>query len=320
MEMIADMKEAKFRPGDLVTVRSVKEIASTLDGTGTLEGLPFLPEMLKYCGRTFRVQRRVEKLIQENSGSGLRRMKNVVVLNGPTCDGKSHNDCQRACFPLWKTAWLSAVSENAVGTQHDAAAATESVPGHAIPGLRTGSTCQVTELTKATAPLSYWHPLRFYLDLTSNTYSRGEYLRYILGAIHRKTLKKILAVPASQKPAPKPSVPSESLELRPGDLVEVKSAEEIRATLDEQGKTRGLLFMPAQWAYCGRQFRVLKVANQMMDEHTGEMVRLKRAVLLEGTTCDGKAYGGCQRGCLTFWKEAWLRRVEDARAGSDPQA
>ena len=58
----------------------------------------------------------------------------------------------------------------------------------------------------------------------------------------------------------------------------------------------------------------------MMDENTGEMVRLNRAVLLEGTTCDGKDYGGCQRGCLTFWKEAWRRRVEDDRAGHGPQA
>lgn len=318
--MTNDMKEGKFRPGDLVTVRSIREIASTLDGNGTLKALPFLPEMLKYCGRTFRVERSVGKLIQENSGSGLRRMKDVVVLNGPTCDGKSHNDCQRACSPLWKTAWLSPASENTGGPHNDTATAADSVPEHAIPGLPTGSICQVTELTKATTPLSYWHPLRFYLDLTSNTYSRGEYLRYVLGAIYRKTLNRILAVPANQKPAPKPSVTSESLDLRAGDLVEVKSAEEIRATLDERGKTRGLYFMPAQWAYCGRRVRVLKVASQMMDEHTGEMVRLNRAVLLEGTTCDGKDYGGCQRGCLTFWKEAWLRRVEDDRVGHGPQA
>ena len=37
----------KLHPGDLVTVRSFSDSLSTLDETGALEGLPFLPEMLK---------------------------------------------------------------------------------------------------------------------------------------------------------------------------------------------------------------------------------------------------------------------------------
>ncbi len=32
-------------------------------------------------------------------------------------------------------------------------------------------------------------------------------------------------------------------------------------------------------------------------------------VLLEGIRCDGSGHGGCQAGCMIFWKEAWLKRA-----------
>ena len=40
---------------------------------------------------------------------------------------------------------------------------------------------------------------------------------------------------------------------------------------------------------------------------------------LEDLRCDGSAHGGCQAGCLLYWKEAWLTRgvetdTEDADA------
>ena len=44
-----------LKPGELVRVRSASEIFATLDETGALDGLPFMPEMLKYCGRTLPV-------------------------------------------------------------------------------------------------------------------------------------------------------------------------------------------------------------------------------------------------------------------------
>jgi hypothetical protein len=49
----------------------------------------------------------------------------------------------------------------------------------------------------------------------------------------------------------------------------------------------------------------------MLGEKTGEMRSLKNTVVLEGITCNGQAYGGCQRGCYVFWKEIWLRRVSE---------
>ena len=43
----------KLTVGDFVEVRSKEEILATLDSSGRLDGLPFMPQMFKYCGRRF---------------------------------------------------------------------------------------------------------------------------------------------------------------------------------------------------------------------------------------------------------------------------
>ena len=39
-----------FRKGEMVQVCSERDILSTLAADGTLDGLPFMPEMRTYCG------------------------------------------------------------------------------------------------------------------------------------------------------------------------------------------------------------------------------------------------------------------------------
>ena len=101
-----------------------------------------------------------------------------------------------------------------------------------------------------------------------------------------------------------------NLNLQLGDLVEVKSAKEIFATLDGQDKLRGLRFTPEMAKFCGRRFRVYKRLNKIIVEATGELRGIKTpTVLLEGVFCDGKAHAGCDRSCFCFWREEWLRKV-----------
>lgn len=324
-------KTIGMRPGDRVTVRAFAEIASTLDAAGALEGLPFLPEMLKYCGQTFPVRRRVHKLIQEGVGSSMRRIENVVLLEGTLCDGQAHGHCHRTCFPLWKTAWLNSAGRptpaepdrpagpgdhgrfagNAPAAPQTPEIAACSGGDASFPSFLCHEGCQVTELMRATKPLPFWHPLRHILELKSRTYSPVEYAAYFLGRAHRRTFKRFFRGFSRKRASPRlGAAPSDDLGLLPGELVEVKSTAEIKATLNPDGRSRGLLFMPGQWAYCGRRLRVLRVVNHMMSEKTGEMRALSRTVILEGVTCDGKAYGGCERGCLVFWKDTWLRRAD----------
>jgi hypothetical protein len=101
------------------------------------------------------------------------------------------------------------------------------------------------------------------------------------------------------------------LNLRAGEWVEVRSKAEILATLDANAQLDGLPLMPQMLKYCGQRFKVYKRAHKTCD--TVFPVRGRRmsdAVHLD-TRCDGEAYGGCQAGCLLFWKEAWLRRVDE---------
>jgi hypothetical protein len=94
---------------------------------------------------------------------------------------------------------------------------------------------------------------------------------------------------------------------RVGDWVRVRSKAEILATLDKNGRLEGLPFMPQMFQYCGQEFRVYKRAHKTCDTVSGAYVsrQLPGGVHLD-LRCDGKVYGGCEAGCLIYWKEAWL--------------
>jgi hypothetical protein len=104
---------------------------------------------------------------------------------------------------------------------------------------------------------------------------------------------------------------SASLDLRPGEIVEIKSREEIFATLDEKDKTQGLRFDGEMLKYCGRRARVLRRIEKIIDEKTGRMLTIKRdCVILDGVICTGDYHRSCPRAIYPYWREAWLRRVE----------
>jgi hypothetical protein len=73
--------------GDGVEVRSVEEILATLDDRGSLDAPPFMPEVLQYCGRRFRVVKSAHKTGDTILTARNRRMKNAVHLEGLRCDG-----------------------------------------------------------------------------------------------------------------------------------------------------------------------------------------------------------------------------------------
>lgn len=102
-----------------------------------------------------------------------------------------------------------------------------------------------------------------------------------------------------------------------GDWVQVRSAAEIAATLDAEGRLEGLPFMPEMAVLCGRRLRVFRRARKTCVEGLG-LRRLPDAVLLEGARCDGGAHDGCQRNCLMFWKTAWLKPAADAAQAPAP--
>ena len=101
----------------------------------------------------------------------------------------------------------------------------------------------------------------------------------------------------------------EVLNIQPGEYVEVRSEAEILKTLDADGRLNGLAYIPAMSEFSGKRFKVFKRMETMYQEESGKVRRLKNTVLLDGVHCDGLLMR-CDRACLFYWREAWLRRVD----------
>src|SRR5262249_38856375 len=115
-----------------------------------------------------------------------------------------------------------------------------------------------------------------------------------------------------------------TLDLQPGEWVRIKSAEEIQATLNDQGKNRGLWFDREMLRLCGQVFRVSHRIDRLVDERTGEMIELSSdCIALEGSTCSGEYSLGrwfCPRAIYPYWREGWLERVESKTSVTLPTA
>jgi hypothetical protein len=298
-------------------VRRLDEILATLDADGALEGLPFMPEMARFCNRTFRVHRRAERTCVEGA-DGPRRMTNTVFLEGLRCDGSAHDGCRRGCLLFWKEAWLRRAAPSA-STTADSPASDDAAQ---LPTTKANRYyCQSTELIAATSELAPGD-LRYYLrDLWAGEASlrRVAHVLWLafLGFIWRRWYKREYYC---RPTGPQQRTAKIELGLQPGELVEVKSAEEIRATLDGRGRNRGLSFEPEMLRHCGRRYRVLAPLESMISEITGKMIRTSNTVLLEGATCEGICIKNCPRAHYFFWREAWLKRVTAGPQPVPPEA
>lgn len=110
--------------------------------------------------------------------------------------------------------------------------------------------------------------------------------------------------------------------MRAGDWIEVRSKQEILATLDDKGQLGGMPFMPQMFQYCGQRFKVYKRGHKTCDTIVFNWDSPGRRVadgIHLNLRCDGAAYGGCQAACLIFWNEAWLKPAGDegSPAGAD---
>src|SRR3954454_22473547 len=98
---------SSYRAGDLIEVRQKDEILATLDENGCVDGLPFMPEMLQYCGKRFSVRAVAHKTCETTRQTWQgRRLAASVHLANLRCDGSAHGGCQAACTLFWKDVWL----------------------------------------------------------------------------------------------------------------------------------------------------------------------------------------------------------------------
>ena len=326
MSSLPNHSQTRLEVGDLVEVMSTGEILQTLDESGSLEGLPFMPEMVQHCGRRARLSCRALKTcvecLTDKRFIDIRAFgsQDVWVLEDLRCSGADHDGCQRGCLIFWKSAWLRKVEANqrpakVLGT--DAEVLLRKLKTKTAPDRYF---CQSTELAKATQPLSLMGRLKLCLDdvrfgntgvfrmigmivqpIFWKTFHKYVVPRHVVGPLNRTTLVK--------------------LDLAPGEMVEVKSTEEITQTLNTKGFNRGLRYDRGLNIFCGSRHPVRDRLDKMIIESTGQMVRLEGTVTLENSccTCRKTALGGCPRKDLVYWREAWLKRV-DGQASHQEEA
>lgn len=329
-----------LRPGTWVEVRSQQEILATLDARGCLGGLPFMPEMLQYCGKRFRVATSAHKSCDTKPGSVTRGkalgMNDAVHLEALRCDGQAHGGCQAGCLLYWKTVWLKPVSSGApkagsvragVGAGCTLEALDRATRAPSVEGPETGErySCQATELPRATTLLRWWDPRHYVKDLTSGNVGLLKFVRYVAIAAYNVVMRlnwRLRQYPYVRGLAGD-KTPSVKLDLQPGELVQVRSKDEIMRTINTDQRNRGLYFDVEMVPFCGQTHRVLRRVEKLIDEKTGRMLKMSNdCIILDGVWCGGCLSRDrlfCTRSIYSYWREAWLARVEDVKPAAPVQ-
>lgn len=330
--------------GDLVEIRSREEILATLDETGCIDGMPFMPEMLRYCGRQARVVKVAHKTCDTIHYSGIRSIKDAVHLEGLLCDGAAHGGCQAGCLLFWKTAWLKRVRpDHSEATGKPSAAApvyTEELLNLHV-RRQDGDpddiryVCQITKLLKASRPLAWWNPIQYIRDVTSRNFSAAHVISVLALAVLRWTIPRVRGMrlqlaaynwiarktgrPAYDSvvnfrgtiPVDSPT-PADHTTFEPGEWVRVRSLPEISATLNRRGQNRGMFFDSEMVPFCDRPFRVKGLVTRLINEDTGRMMVMKNpCIVLEGVVCRSEYSTKrlmCPRSIQTFWRPNWLEK------------
>lgn len=345
-----------LRAGEWVQVRSKSEILATLDASGRLDELPFMPEMFQHCGRTLQVSKRAHKTCDPAMGIMGRKMSATVHLENVRCDGSAHDGCEADCLLFWKEAWLkrlnaqpttdegvASVGEALVGTcTEDAIRSNAKI----LPTLGEGEpiyVCQNTQVKYASQPTKPWDLRQYIEDYTSGNVRLSQLMTGAAFTVWRTLTDAGVGLGSPMRWAydifqrliggsPYPLrpygvskgaiTPKALLDLEVGERVRVKPYSEILETLDSRYRNRGLYFDVDYVPFTEREFIVTRRVKQIIDEKTGKMIRFKSdAIVLENVYCEGR-YAYCRRFCpraiVPFWREIWLERVSDGQANKVP--
>jgi hypothetical protein len=202
-------------------------------------------------------------------------------------------------------------------------AATNATDGRGVPDLHhlmrsatseDGSpryVCQVTQLAAGAPPLAWWDPRHYARDVMSGNIRLAPSITGISIALFNwaQRLRGGAAYPLLALPTSK-ATPRDDLGLQPGELVRVKTKQEITATLNARSRNRGLWFDGEMLRFCGGEYRVLARVDRLIEESTGRMMESSTpSIILDGVTASGEYLGFCPQNESIFWREVWLTRV-----------
>jgi hypothetical protein len=328
-------KSSKLRVGDWVEVRSKDEILRTLDSNGELDGMPFMPEMLAFCGKRFRVYKRAHKTCDTVFPVRGRRVESAVHLE-TRCDGSAHGGCQAGCLIFWKDAWLKPISGKSSRDSQSASGLPSERLGTSPVSACTEATvwsrthtidpedglpqyvCQATRLPYATTSLEWWEFSQYAEDYFSGNVGLWQ---IICGAVfffcdwigwvgigvgrplrwlHDNLYPLWRGTPYPRRRGVIPlgqTTPAKTLDLQPGELVRIKPLKEILNTLDTSNRNRGLLFDAEEVPFCGGTYRVQKRVTEIINERTGKMRKMKSpCIVLDDVFCLAR-YSECRLFC-----------------------
>lgn len=356
MRNLAHLTHLNLKSGDWVEVRSKSEILSTLDSNGRLEELPFMPQMFAFCGKRLQVRKRAHKVCDTVNETGARSLSNSVVLEDLRCDGQTYGGCEMRCSLIWKESWLKRFSQAGADVSDVTAVVTpqgECTEEQVIHGARAREreggdgepiyVCQATQLPYATKPLSRWSLSQYVEDyrsgnvrisdivssLTALTYCQlaesglgfGAALRWLYDAFQK--LRGGTPYPFRKGLIPKNTkTPTSNQDIQIGELVRIKSYQEILKTVDEDLRNRGMSFHSEMATHCGQSFRVSQRLRKLMNEKTGKLMVLKNeCLILEGIECIGMYAKPiyCPRSSYLYWRELWLERVNNPPHAAPPE-
>jgi len=98
-----------LQPGELVRVKPHQEILKTVDTSNRNRGMFWDAELVPYCGGTYRVLKRVTKLIDERTRKMVVMKNPCITLDSVVCQAR-YSDCRMLCpksmYPYWREIWL----------------------------------------------------------------------------------------------------------------------------------------------------------------------------------------------------------------------
>jgi hypothetical protein len=325
----------KLSAGDWIEVRSKEEILKTLDSKGQLDGMPFMPEMLSFCGRRMQVYKRAHKTCDTVFPVRGRRVDRAVHLE-TRCDGSAHGGCEAGCLLFWKEEWLKPVAgdpQNSEDPSFKENSQEEATPAGggctefdvwsnvSAPSSDDGAPiykCQATRLPYATTDLAWWDIRQYIEDYTSGNAGLWRIFRGLVYAGYYNLSQAGIGLgrpmrwfydktrrlwggpvwPRKQGTIPKgKATPTANLHLQPGELVRVKSHDKILRTVTTEGRNRGMTWDAELVPYCGGTYRVLRRVTKIVNEQTGKMQEMQNpCIILDSVVCKAR-YSGCRMFC-----------------------
>ena len=217
--------------------------------------MPFMPEMVRYCGQRFEVDWRVERVCDTyNRAQWSVRMANTVYLDGLRCDGSAHGGCEAACRIFWHEAWLRRVDPGSTVQHEPDDGAVQQLRDRVAANVTcsTGESgvryrCQATELPAVSVRISAKEPRRYLREYTSGNVTLPMFARVMARA------EVDAAVAPSRTPAAGPS--AKTPETAPSGSSRESGSESSPGrrslkTFTDRGKNRGLWFDREMLAFC----------------------------------------------------------------------